>query len=442
MCEEDDVAEARTRRTAARRVQNLLRDLLGIDLPVGVTAWDGSTAGPPGEPRVLLRRRRALRHLLWKPGELGAARAFVSGDLDVRGDLTEALRRCWAVVREDQLSASQVDARGWLRLALGALRLGAVGPRPEPPAGEARLSGALHSRCRDRSAVAHHYDTGNDFYELLLDPRMTYSCGYYTAEDRTLARAQEDKLDRICRKLGLTEGARLLDVGCGWGSLILYAAQRYGARATGVTLSQRQAEHIQHRIGQLGLRDRVEVRPQDYREVGAPPFDAVASVEMGEHVGADNYPVYAATLHRLLRPGGRLLVQQMSRAGTAPGGGAFIESYIAPDMTMAPVGRTLGLLEDAGLEIRDVEAMREHYVPTVRAWATTLERRWDDAVAMLGQEQARVWRIYLAGGALAFEQNRMGVNQALAVRANEDGTSGLPLTSREELLRTTSTEEV
>ena len=429
------------RRTPAQRVQELVRDLLGIDLPVGVTAWDGSTAGPAGEPRVLLRRRRALRHLLGKPGELGAARAFISGDLDVLGDLTEALRRCWAVARQNRLAASQLGSREWLRLAGGALRLGAVGPRPEPPAGEARLSGALHSRRRDRSAVAHHYDTGNDFYALLLDPRMTYSCGYYTAEDRPLARAQEDKLDRICRKLGLTEDARLLDVGCGWGSLVLYAAQRYGVRATGVTLSQRQAEHVRHRIDQLGLRDRVEVRLQDYREVDARAFDAVASVEMGEHVGADNYPVYAATLQRLLRPGGRLLVQQMSRAGTAPGGGAFIESYIAPDMNMVPVGRTLGLLEDAGLEIRDVEAMREHYVPTVRAWAETLDQRWDDAVALVGPEQARVWRVYLAGGALAFEQNRMGVNQILAVRPGEDGTSGLPLTSRERLLRTAAREE-
>lgn len=231
-------------------------------------------------------------------------------------------------------------------------------------------------------------------------------------------------------------------MGCGWGSLVLYAAQRYGARATGVTLSQRQAEHVRHRIGQLGLRDRVEVRLQDYREVDARAFDAVASVEMGEHVGADNYPGYAATLQRMLRPGGRLLVQQMSRAGTAPGGGAFIESYIAPDMNMVPVGRTLGLLEDAGLEIRDVEAMREHYVPTVRAWAETLDQRWDDVVALIGPEQARVWRVYLAGGALGFEQNRMGVNQVLAVRPDDDGASGLPLTSREHLLHTAGSEEV
>lgn len=429
------------RRKAAQRVGALVRELLGTELPVGVTAWDGSTAGPADGPRVVLRRRRALRHLLWKPGELGVARAFVSGDLDVTGDLTEALRRCWACARDSHLGSSRLDARGWARLAVGAVGLGAVGPRPRPPAGEAQLSGVLHSKRRDRSVIAHHYDTGNEFYSLLLDPRMTYSCGYYTSEDQPLARAQEAKLDRICRKLGLTEGTRLLDVGCGWGSLILYAAQRYGVRATGVTLSRSQAEHIRHRVEQLGLRDRVEVRMQDYRDVNAPEFDAVASVEMGEHVGSDNYPTYAAALHRLLRPGGRLLLQQMSRPGTAPGGGAFIESYIAPDMAMVPIGRTLGLLEDAGLEIRDVEAMREHYVPTVRAWAATLERRWDEVVAMIGAEQARIWRVYLAGGALAFEQNRMGVNQVLAVRADEEGNGGMALASRETLLNT-ATEEV
>ncbi|PKW14596.1 SAM-dependent methyltransferase [Saccharopolyspora spinosa] len=420
----------------AHRIEELVRELYGIELPIGLTAWDGSVAGPDGEPRVLLRSRRALRHLLWQPGELGLARAFVSGDLDVRGDLGEGLRRCWATARDQELGPVRLGARGWLRLVSAALRLGAVGPRPAPPAGEARLSGGLHSRNRDRSAIAHHYDAGNEFYELLLDPRMAYSCGYYTDGELPLAAAQEEKLDLVCRKLGLTSGMRLLDVGCGWGSLILYAAQRYGVRATGVTLSGRQAEHIRCRVAQFGLREQVEVLHRDYREIDAPPFDAIASIEMGEHVGTGNYPVFAATLHRMLRPGGRLLLQQMSRGGTAPGGGAFIEAYIAPDMAMVPIGRTLDYLEQAGLEVRDVEGMREHYVRTVRDWTRTLRDRWDDAVGMVGVEQARVWRLYLAGGALAFEENRMGVNQILAVRAGTDGDSGLPLVSRESLLRT------
>lgn len=424
------------REKAATRIERLVEDLFGVPLPVGITAWDGSEAGPAGTPRVVLRRRRALRHLLWKPGELGLARAFVSGDLEVRGDLAEGLRRCWSLAREARLGSLRIGPAQWRRVASVVIGLGAVGPRPKPPRGESRLSGALHSRRRDQSAIAHHYDAGNEFYELLLDPRMAYSCGYWTSDapDYSLADSQEDKLDLICRKLGLTSDMRLLDVGCGWGSLILYAAQRYGVRATGVTLSREQADHVQKRIDQLGLQSRVEVRRQDYREIDDHAFDAIASVEMGEHVGESNYPVYAATLNRLLRPGGRLVLQQMSRGGTAPGGGAFIESYIAPDMSMVPVGRTLDHLERAGLEVRDVEAMREHYARTVRVWARTLDARWDDAVRLAGVEQARVWRLYLAGGALAFEQNRMGVNQIVAVRASESGDNGFGARSRLDLL--------
>ncbi|MDR7300797.1 cyclopropane-fatty-acyl-phospholipid synthase [Haloactinomyces albus] len=413
----------RSRRAGvACRIERVTTELLGVALPVGLTAWDGSTAGPPGTPRVVLRRRRALRHILWSPGVLGMARAFVSGDLEVQGDLTEGLRRCWALARQQRLRGLRFGPRQWRRLAGVAASLGVLGPRPEPPKSEARLSGALHSRSRDRSAIAHHYDAGNRFYELLLDPRMAYSCGYWTSEAAgyTLADAQEDKLELICRKLNLAEGDRLLDVGCGWGSLILYAAQRYDVHATGVTLSQQQADHVRRRIEQLGLRARVEVRLQDYRELDDRPYDAIASIEMGEHVGKRNYPTYVASLHRVLRPHGRLLLQQMSRGATAPGGGAFIESYIAPDMNMVPVGRTLDHLEYAGFETREVRAMREHYVPTVRSWAQTLEKSWDEVVGLVGAEQARVWRLYLAGGALAFEENRMGVNQILSVRPGDD----------------------
>nr|WP_246457568.1 cyclopropane-fatty-acyl-phospholipid synthase family protein [Saccharopolyspora gloriosae] len=408
----------RKRQGAASRIERAVRDLIGISLPVGLTAWDGSTAGPPGSPRVVLRNRRALRHVLFSPGELGLARAYVSGDLDVEGDLAEGLRRCWAAFREQRAGRVRFGPAQWRRLLAEAFALGAVGPRPAPPAGEAKPSGRLHSRRRDREVIAHHYDTGNEFYELLLDPSMAYSSGYWTGDgdDYGLAEAQRDKLDLICRKLGLTEGTRLLDVGCGWGSLILHAARHHGVRATGVTLSAQQAAHIRGRVDELGLQELVEVRLQDYREIDDQPFDAVASIEMGEHVGESQYPVYAAALHRLLRSGGTLLIQQMSRAGNAPGGGAFIEAYIAADMSMVPVGRTLGHLEEAGLEIRDVQAMREHYARTVAVWARTLEDDWERAVALLGVEQARTWRLYLAGGGLAFEENRMGVNQIVAVK--------------------------
>ncbi|MBE9373828.1 class I SAM-dependent methyltransferase [Saccharopolyspora sp. HNM0983] len=420
----------RTTRHAAARIEQLIRELVDVPLPVGLTAWDGSEEGPEQGPRVLLRNRRALRHLLWQPGELGLARAFVSGDLDVRGDLTEALRRCWAVARAQDRGPLRLRGRHWGRLARAALRLGALGPRPPVPPGEARPSGRLHSRGRDRSVIAHHYDAGNAFYELLLDPQMAYSCGYFTAPDDDLEQAQDAKLDLICRKLALQPGMRLLDVGCGWGSLVLYAARRHGVRATAVTLSAEQADYLRRCAAELGLQEQVQVLHQDYRAIGGEPFDAVASVEMGEHVGADNYPRYAATLHRMLRPGGRLLIQQMSRAGNAPGGGAFIESYIAPDMTMVPIGSTLDLLESAGLEVRDVEAMREHYVRTVRAWLAALQENWSAAVALMGEQQARVWWLYLAGGALAFEENRMGVHQVVAVRPDATGASGMALGDR------------
>jgi cyclopropane-fatty-acyl-phospholipid synthase len=247
----------------------------------------------------------------------------------------------------------------------------------------------------------------------------------------SLADAQRAKLDLICRKLDLSPGKRHLDVGCGWGSLILHAAEHYGVHSVGITLSAQQRDHIAKRIADRGLQDRVEVRLQDYREFDGADgtFDAVSSIEMGEHVGERHYPTYAAILFAALKPTGRLLLQQMSRhSGTAPGGGAFIESYIAPDMHMRPMAETLGYLEAAGFEIRDVEAMREHYVSTVRHWIDTLESRWDEFVALLGVETARVWRLYLVGGALSFEEGRMGVDQFLAVKQSSDGTSAMPAT--------------
>jgi cyclopropane-fatty-acyl-phospholipid synthase len=263
-----------------------------------------------------------------------------------------------------------------------------------------------------------------------MDDSMAYSSGYWTSDEQGygLERAQWDKLEMICRKLGLRPGMRLLDVGCGWGSLLIHAAKHHGVVATGVTLSARQVEHVRGRLAQHDLEDRVEVRRQDYRELAGEPFDAVASIEMGEHVGEANYPEYTSTLFRSLNPTGRLVLQQMSRGQVAPGGGAFIERYIAPDMTMRPLSHTLAHVEAAGFEIREVHALREHYVATVRAWAETLERRWEDAVALIGEAGARVWRLYLAGGALAFEENRMGVDQILAVRPAEGGLSGMPAT--------------
>jgi cyclopropane-fatty-acyl-phospholipid synthase len=401
----------------------LVERLAGEACPVGLRAWDGSRAGPADGPCVVLRSPRALRHVLWAPGELGLARAYVSGDLDVDGDLAEGLSRFWRLS-----GRSRPGLADWPRILRTAADLGAIGPRPPRPAAEARLSGRLHTRRRDRAAIAHHYDLSNDFYGLLLDPHLAYSCGYWTSQDESysLHDAQTDKLELVCRKLDLRPGRRLLDVGCGWGSLVLHAAEHHGVRATGITLSRQQRDHVRARVEAAGLGGTVEVRLQDYRDVHDGPYDAVASIEMGEHVGEQNYPGYAATLFRALKPGGRLVLQQMSRGAVAPGGGAFIERYIAPDMTMRPVGATLNHLARAGFEVRDVHAMREHYVRTCRAWLATLERRWRDVVALVGVEQARVWRLYLAGGALAFEENRMGVDQIVAVRTGVDGRSGMP----------------
>ncbi len=413
--------------TVAARLASLLAPVLGGDLPVGLRAWDGSVAGPTAGPVVVLRSRRALRRLLWNPGELGLARAYVSGDLDVEGDLAEGFRLVWRAARERGAGVTQLGAAERVRAVLTALRLGVIGRRPAAPASEAQLTGAAHSRGRDRAAIAHHYDLSNDFYSLILDPNMAYSCAYFESPDQPIEDAQDAKLDLVCRKLGLQPGMRLLDVGCGWGSLILYAAEHYGVHVTGVTLSQQQRDFVAKRIADRGLTDRVEVRLQDYRELPDEEFDAVSSLEMGEHVGEDQYPVYAATLFRQVRPTGRLLLQQMSRrADSAPGGGAFIERYIAPDMHMRPLPETMTFLLDAGFEIRDIEAMREHYVWTVAAWIETFESHWDEVVAMVGEEVARVWRLYLVGGALSFEEGRMGVDQILAVRPTNAGRSGMP----------------
>ncbi|WP_455358058.1 class I SAM-dependent methyltransferase [Streptomyces sp. SYSU K21746] len=414
----------------AQQLAPLIEQLLGGRLPLRLRAWDGSTAGPAqdtGAPVVVLRSRRALRRLLWQPDELGLAQAYITGELDIEGDLAEGLRTIWSAVRSRGLGAPRLSLGDRSRAAGVALRLGVAGPRPPAPSSQARLNGAVHSKARDRAAISHHYDLSNDFYALLLDETMAYSCGYWTSEDPGYgpADAQRDKLELICRKLRLQPGMRLLDVGCGWGSLTLYAAQEYKTQVTAVTLAREQAEYVRAQVRERDLEGLVDVQHCDYRDIEGGWYEAVSTVEMGEHVGDAEYPAFAATLHRMLRPQGRLLVQQMSRGAVAPGGGAFIESYIAPDMHMRPVGATVSLLEDAGLEVRAVESLREHYARTVGAWHDTLEKRWDEFTALVGEETARVWRLYLVGGRLAFEERRMGVDQILAVRPTANGDSGM-----------------
>ncbi|HUR75765.1 MAG TPA: cyclopropane-fatty-acyl-phospholipid synthase family protein, partial [Sporichthya sp.] len=337
------------RKNVAAQLGELIAPMFGGTLPIRIRAWDGSEYGPLDAPAVAIRSRRALRRLLWSPGELGLAQAYVTGEIDVDGDLTEGFRLIWSTIREHNLAAPKlqsnprVRARQIASAAGTALRLGAIGSKPAAPASQARLHGALHTKLRDRAAISHHYDLSNEFYALLLDnEHLAYSCAYFTSDapDYTHENAQRDKLDLVCRKLALREGSRLLDIGCGWGSLSLHAAEHYGAHVLGVTLSREQQDYVLAQVAARGLTDRVEIRLQDYREVRETDFDAVTSIEMGEHVGAENYPTFLGVIHGALREGGRTLIQQMSRRDR-PGGGDFIELYIAPDMHMRPVGETV-----------------------------------------------------------------------------------------------------
>lgn len=416
--------------TTATRLKSLLETLLHTPLPVRIRAWDRSEAGPADAPVVIIRHRRALRRLMWAPSQLGLARAYVAGEIDVEGDLYDVLARLAPLLWRAP-GPGDVPLRA---VAGEALRLGLLGGRPKPPPEEMVVSGSRHSRSRDRQAISHHYDVGNDFYHLVLGDSMVYSCAYWTSDEPgyELADAQRDKLDLICRKLELAPGMRLLDVGCGWGSLAIHAAREYGVHVLGITLSTEQAEYARKQVAAAGLSHQVEIRIQDYRDLDDGPFDAISSVGMAEHVGTGPYRDYATILHRQLKPGGRLLNHQISAIGVVNGDSrrerSFIDAYVFPDGELASIGTTVGLLEEAGFEVRDVHALREHYARTLRAWVANLESEWAAAVHLTTPGRARVWRLYMAASALAFEQARIGVNQVLAVKTHRDGASDMPPT--------------
>jgi cyclopropane-fatty-acyl-phospholipid synthase len=396
--------------------------VIGAGTPVEFQAYDGSRSGPVGcDVRLTIKSPRAVSSLVLSPGELGLARVYVAGDLDVDGDLHTALRRL----------SERAGNLSW-RERLEVMRsLGIQALRPYAPPGiEVRmLPGRRHSQRRDSQAISHHYDVSNRFYEWVLGPSMAYTCAVYPSAAATLEQAQFTKFDLVARKLGLGPGMRLLDVGCGWGGMVIHAAQEYGVRALGVTLSRQQAEWAQKAIADAGLSDLAEVRHLDYREVTEAGFDAVSSIGLTEHIGASQLPAYFRFLHARLRPQGRLLNHCIMRpTNTEPRihRRGFINRYVFPDGELMGLGHIASVMQDNGFEIRHEENLREHYAMTLAAWGDNLEAHWDEAVAEVGMAKARVWRLYMAGSRLAFERNGLQLHQLLGVRA-DGGDSGMPL---------------
>ena len=399
-------------RDIATQVRELLNEMAAgrfTELPFALRFWDGSNIPGPG-PTVVVARR-AVGQLLHEPNQLGLTRAFVAGDLRYDGPLEDIL------AQRNDFGGIRPTARELLRAAaLGArvARLDALRP-PRVPASELRAAGRRHSQGRDRVAVRHHYDVSNDFYRRLLGPSLVYSCAYFADPGESLEAAQERKLELICRKLRLRAGDRLLDIGCGWGSLALHAATHHGVRAVGITLSEAQAELGRTRIREAGLSDRCEIRVADYREISDGPYDKIASVGMYEHVGAEQLDAYAGTIARLLSPGGLVLNHGISRLGSKPAGDkSLIQRYVFPDGELQPVADIIAALQRVGLETRDVESLREHYALTLRRWLANLNAHNDAIVAEIGIERQRIWQLYMTGSALAFEDGDITIYQVLA----------------------------
>jgi len=411
---------------AADVLAPMLEELLGDRMPVRVEFWDGSGLGPLDSPGTLsVHTPDAVRRMLWAPGELGVARAFVSEEITVDGDIFGLLR---ALRDASARQLGQIDFRSLAGVALAARRLGVIGRAPEPPPEECKPAGRLHSIGRDAEVISHHYDVGNDFYSLVLGPSWTYSCARFVTPEYTLEQAQAAKYELICRKLGLheQESPRLLDVGCGWGSMAMHAAQHHGATAVGVALSREQVARARERVRAAGLEDRVEIRMQDYRDLGGEQFDAISSIGMFEHVGRDKMTRYFDTLRGLLRPQGRLLNHAISTpGGSTPGSRSFIGRYVFPDGDLLDVGDVVLAMQAGGFEVRDVESLREHYAQTLKCWVANLESQWDEAVALVGRPRANIWRLYMAASALGFEDGGLGLHQVLGVATDDKGRSGM-----------------
>ena len=381
--------------------------------PFALRFWDRTElpATDPGAPTFTFSSPLALAHVLRAPGELGLGRAYVAGLIKV-DDLDAALR----VV--DTFEPPPLTLAHQARLGLALLRACGVVLPPRPPAAELRLRGERHTLARDRRAVRYHYDVGNEFFALFLDPSMTYSCAVFSRGAQTLEEAQQTKLELVCTKLGLREGERVLDVGCGWGSFALHAAARHGARVLGVTLSPPQAQLARRRAYEAGVADRVEIRVADYRELSGEQFDAIASIGMVEHVGVERIDLYARRLAELLRPGGRLLNHGIAKLKDldARDEGPFSERFVFPDGVPLPLSRVELALERAGFVTTHVEGFAADYAETTRAWSTRFEQRYEEAVRLAGPERARVWRLYLRAARQGFETGWASIYQVLAHR--------------------------
>lgn len=431
--------------TAARAV---LEDAFG---PIesrrfSVRFWDDTVDEPAEEPRftIVLETPGALRRMLMPPSELSLAESYIFGSVDVEGDLEAA--SCLGDIAASRLRSP----RALLRLARHILAL----PRDRRPGADdealprqpaTHLSGSRHSTQRDKQAIRFHYNVGNPFYSLFLDSRMVYSCAYFERGDEDLDQAQESKLDLICRKLRLKPGERLLDIGCGWGGLIMHAVRRYGVFALGITLSDAQAELARERIAASGLGDRCRIELRDYRQLeNEQPFDKISSVGMIEHVGDAQLDEYFASAYRALRPGGLFLnhgivsidasrpeSRTSKLAGRAWKRSQFIDQYVFPDGELLPAARVIGSAELAGFEVRDVESLREHYTQTLRHWVHRLETHHDEAVALVGEPTYRVWRLYMSASAFAFRAGRIGILQSLLAKPHRDGRAELPRTRRD-----------
>ncbi|MBA4085785.1 cyclopropane-fatty-acyl-phospholipid synthase family protein [Janibacter terrae] len=414
------------------RIADALAGYLPEGMPVRFTAYDGSTAGPEDAPfHIELRTERGLAYLMTAPGDLGVARAYITGDLEVTGchpgdpypvlDLMSSTAR-WRTPGPRQAVE--------LVRGLGVRHLAPPPPPPQEhlPRWRRVVEGVRHSRTRDAEVIHHHYDVSNRFYELVLGPSMTYTCAVYPTPDATLEEAQHAKYELIARKLALRPGSRLLDVGCGWGGMVLHAAREHGVRVLGVTLSREQADWARAAIAREGLGDLAEVRHMDYRDVTERDFDAVSSIGLTEHVGIANYPAYFGFLRDRLRPGGRLLNHCITRPHNRPvRTGAFIDRYVFPDGELAGVGTIVAAVQDVGLEVQHAENFRLHYARTLAAWNANLVAHWDEAVAEVGEDTARLWGLYMAGSRVGFERYDVQLDHVLATKVGERGASGYPL---------------